>query len=289
MIELLLGGLAVGAVFALVAIGIVLSYRAAGVVNFAHGELMMVSAYAYVLVHDATRGSPGWELVAALGAGAAGGMLCYVLTGLVLRRSAEITLVIGTLGLLILLQSSARHLFTDTPLHADAWLFADRDFSLLGASVPANSVLVVAVTVIAAGLLMYWQRVTVFGQAVLAAAEDPWRAALTGIHVQSTLAISWLVSGVFAGLAGMLLGPVVGVFPTMGADIIFPAFIAAILGGFGSIPGALVGGLLLGVLQTLTVVYLGGAWKEVVMFAFLFAVLIWRPTGLVRLATVRRV
>ncbi|NML47266.1 branched-chain amino acid ABC transporter permease [Ramlibacter sp. G-1-2-2] len=288
MAELVFGGLAIGAVYALVAIGIVLSYRAAGVVNFAHGELMMVAAYAYVLAHD-LGGGPAWQLAAALGAGALGGLLCWVLTGLVLRGAAEITLVIGTLGLLILLQSGARHLFTDTPMPAQAWLFADRDLALFGASVPANALLVVGITVVAAGLLMYWQRVTVFGQAVLAAAEDPWRAALSGIHVQSTLAISWLVSGVFAGLAGMLLGPVVGVFPTMGADIIFPAFIAAILGGFGSVAGALAGGLLLGLLQTFTVVEIGGAWKEVVMFAFLFLVLIWRPTGLVRLAAARKV
>jgi len=286
--ELILGGLAIGSVYSLVAIGIVLSYRAAGVVNFAHGELMMVSAYAYALVHDLT-GSPLWEIVAALGAGAVGGMLCFVLTAVVLRRSTEITLVIGTLGLLILLQSSARHLFTDTPLRAEPWLFSDRDISLFDTLLSANSLLILGLALVAAGLLMYWQRATLFGQAVLAAAEDPWRAALSGIHVQSTLAISWLVSGMLAGLAGMLLGPVVGVFPTMGADIIFPAFIAAILGGFGSIGGALVGGLLLGLLQTLTVVTLGGAWKEVVMFVFLFLVLIIRPSGLVRLATARRV
>lgn len=286
--ELLLGGLAIGSVYALVAIGIVLSYRAASVVNFAHGELMMVSAYAYVLVHDLT-GSPLWEIVAALAAGAIGGLLCFVLTGLVLRRSAEITLVIGTLGLLIVLQSAARHLFTDTPLRAEPWLFTDRDISVFGTLLSANSLLILGVSLAATAMLMYWQRATVFGQSVLAAAEDPWRAALSGIHVQRTLAISWLVSGMLAGLAGMLLGPVVGVFPTMGADVIFPAFIAAILGGFGSIPGALAGGLLLGLLQTLTVVYLGGAWKEVVMFVFLFLVLIWRPSGLVRLATVRRV
>lgn len=288
MIELLFGGLAIGSVYSLVAIGIVLSYRAAGVNNFAHGELVMISAYAYVLVHDLS-GSPFWEIVAALGAGAAGGMLCYVLTGVILRRSAEITLVIATLGLLILLQSSARHLFTDTPLRAEAWVFGERDISLFNALVPANSLVILAVTLLATALLVYWQRATVFGQAVLAAAEDPWRAALTGIHVQSTLAISWLVSGILAGLAGMLLAPVVGVFPTMGADIIFPAFIAAILGGFGSIGGALAGGLLLGLLQTMTVVYLGGAWKEVVMFAFLFLVLIWRPSGLFRLAVARKV
>ncbi|HSV78145.1 MAG TPA: branched-chain amino acid ABC transporter permease [Ramlibacter sp.] len=287
--ELVLGGLAIGSVYALVAIGIVLSYRAAGVVNFAHGELMMVSAYAYVLVHDLTGGSPLWELLAALSAGALGGLLCFVLTGLVLRRAAEITLVIGTLGLLILLQSAARHLFTDTPLRAEPWLFSERQIPVLGTLLSANSLLVLGLSLAAAAMLMYWQRKTVFGQAVLAAAEDPWRASLSGIHVQRTLAISWLVSGMLAGLAGMLLAPVVGVFPTLGADVIFPAFIAAILGGFGSVPGALAGGLLLGVLQTMTVVHLGGAWKEVVMFLFLFMVLIWRPTGLVRLATVRRV
>lgn len=286
--ELVLGGLAIGSVYSLVAIGIVLSYRAAGVNNFAHGELVMISAYAYVLMHDLT-GSPFWEVVAALGAGAAGGLLCFVLTGVILRGSAEITLIIATLGLLILFQSTARHLFTDTPLRAEAWVFGERDVALFNALVPANSLLILGVTVLATALLVYWQRATVFGQAVLAAAEDPWRAALTGIHVQSTLAISWLVSGVLAGLAGMLLAPLVGVFPAMGGDILFPAFIAAILGGYGSIGGALAGGLLLGLLQTMTVVYLGGAWKEVVMFAFLFLVLIWRPSGLYRPVAVRKV
>ena len=174
--ELVLGGLAIGSVYSLVAIGIVLSYRAAGVNNFAHGELVMISAYAYVLMHDLT-GSPFWEVVAALGAGAAGGLLCFVLTGVILRGSAEITLIIATLGLLILFQSTARHLFTDTPLRAEAWVFGERDVALFNALVPANSLLILGVTVLATALLVYWQRATVFGQAVLAAAEDPWRAA----------------------------------------------------------------------------------------------------------------
>ena len=133
------------------------------------------------------------------------------------------------------------------------------------------------------------KKTTTFGRSVLAAAEDPWRAALTGVNVRLTLATSWAVGGALAGLAGLLLAPVIGVFPTMGADVIFPAFIAAILGGFSSIAGALIGGLLLGLIQTYAVVYLGGALKDVATFAFLLAVLLWRPSGLLRMATARRV
>lgn len=277
--SLLLGGLAIGGVYALIAIGIVLCYRATGVVNFAHGELMMIAAYAYAIVHDMT-GSPALEILAAVSAGAAGGLLCFILTGVVMRGAAEMTLVIGTLGILILLQSGARHLFTDTPLRSEGWIFGDRNLALLGASLPANSLLILAALVVTAAAILYWQYGTLYGRAVLAVAEDPWRASLAGIRVQSTLATSWLVSGMLAGLAGMLLGPVIGVFPTMGADVLFPAIVAAILGGFGSVAGAFVGGIVIGLLQTFTVVFLGGAVKEAVMFGFLLLVLLWRPSGL---------
>lgn len=285
---LFLGGLANGAIIALVAIGIVLSYRATGLVNFAHGELMMLSAYTYVLISDLT-GSPVLQIVGALSAGAVGGLICFVLTGIVLAGFAEMTLVISTLGLLILFQSVMRHVFTDIPLRAEPWLFGDQRFSLLGVSLPANSIVILtSVPLVTVGLI-YWQSATVFGRSVLAAAEDPWRAALCGIHVRATLATSWIVSGILAGLAGVLLGPVIGVFPGMGADIVFPAFIAAILGGFGSVAGAMIGGLLLGLLQTYTVVLLGGVMKETVMFGFLLLMLLWRPNGLFSIGIARRV
>jgi branched-chain amino acid transport system permease protein len=286
--DLLVGGLSIGAVYALVAIGIVLIYRATSIVNFAQGELMMASAYCALFVGETT-GSSGLQLFAALGAGALGGLTCFVLTNILLRGSDHMTLVIGTLGLLILLQTSARYLFTDIPMRAEGWLFGDHNVAILGTSVPANSILLLGSAVVVSGALLAWQNGTTYGRAVLAAAEDPWRAALSGIHVRTTLATSWAFGGALAGFAGLLLGPVVGVFPTMGADVIFPAFIAAILGGFHSISGALIGGLLLGLIQTYAVVYLGGAWKEVASFAALLAILLWRPTGLLRAATARRV
>lgn len=286
--ELLIGGLAIGSVYALLAIGVVLVFRATGVVNFAQGEVMMVSAYAYVLVSDRTD-SALLQLLAAVLAGAAGGLLCYLVTSVLLPASSRISQVIGSISLLILLQAGARYVFTDDPLRAEAWLFGDLDVTVLGATVAATSLLTLGAAIFATVALFYWQGVTVYGRAVRAVAEDPWRAALSGIHVARTLATSWAVGGALAGVAAVLVSPVVGVFPTMGVDVIFPAFIAAVLGGFSSILGALAGGLAIGLIQTYAVATFGGSFKDAVMFAVLSGVLLWRPTGIFAARGARRV
>jgi len=286
--DLLIGGLAIGAVYALVALGIVLVYRATSIVNFAQGEFVMVGAYSAVLVAGLVD-SPALEFVAAISAGAICGLICFGLTHYLLRGWSHMGVVIGTLGVLILLQSGARYYFTDIPLPAQSWIFGERNIRIFDASVSVNSITIIVGSSIVALALYIWEKRTIFGRSVLAAAEDQWRAALSGIHVRTTLIVSWMVGGALAGFAGLLLGPVVGVFPTMGADIIFPAFIAAILGGFSSIPGAFIGGLLLGLIQTYAVVYVGGAWKEVATFSVLLAVLLWRPTGLLMMRESRKV
>ena len=286
--DLLIGGLAIGAVYALLAIGIVLVFRATGVVNFAQGEVMMVAAYAYVLAAGYT-GSAVLQMAAALGAGVAAALVCYGVTNLLLPRATRLSQVIGTIAVLVLLQAGTRFLFTDDPMPADPWLFGDQNVVVYGTTVAINSLLILGATVLSAAVLVWWQNATVYGRAVRAVAEDPWRAALSGIHVSSTLATSWAVGGMLAGMAGLLISPVTGVFPTMGDSVIFPAFIAAVLGGFSSIEGALVGGLALGLIQTYAVVLFGGSFKEAVMFAVLLAVLLWRPTGLFAARGVRRV
>jgi branched-chain amino acid transport system permease protein len=286
--DLLIGGLAIGAVYSLVALGIVLVYRATGVVNFAQGELVMVGAYCAVLAAQAT-GSSALEFIAAVGASAFCGLVFFLVTHFLLRGWSHMGVVIGTLGLLILLQSVARYLFTDIPLPAEGWLFGDTNVDLFGVSIAVNSLTILAGSTIVAIGLYVWEKTTIFGRSVLAAAEDPWRAALTGINVRTTLVVSWMMGGALAGFAGLLLGPLIGVFPTMGADLIFPSFIAAILGGFSSVPGAFIGGLLLGIIQTYAVVYLGGAWKEVASFAVLLIILLWRPTGLLMVREARKV
>jgi branched-chain amino acid transport system permease protein len=286
--DVFIGGLAIGAVYALLAIGVVVIFRASGVVNFAQGEVMMASAYAYVLVSQRVD-NPLLQLVAALGAGAAAALLCFVVAHLLLPKATRIAQVIGTLALLILLQAGARYLFTDVPKRAEVWIFGERQFEFLGTSVPANSIMILVVATVTAAALFWWQGYTVYGRAVRAVAEDEWRAALSGIHVRTTLAVSWAVGGVLAGIAGVLISPLIGVFPTMGDAILLPAFIGAVLGGFSSILGALIGGIALGLIQTYSVITLGGAMKEVAMFTVFMLVMLWRPTGIITVAQTRKV
>lgn len=285
--NLMVGGLALGAVYALLAIGVVLVFRASGVVNFAQGEVMMVSAYAYVFASQYFS-TPILQLAIALGAGVLGGLLCYCVTHILLPKSSKISQVIGTLAILILLQASARYLFTDVPLRAEAWIFGDRNLDFLGVSLPINSIMILGATTVATVALFYWQGSTLYGRAVRAVGEDEWRAALCGIHVKTTLAVSWAVGGVLAGMAGILISPLIGVFPTMGDHILLPAFIGAVMGGFSSILGALIGGLALGLIQTYAAVTFGGAMKEVVMFSVFIAFMLWRPTGLFTVQQTRK-
>jgi len=286
--NLLFGGLALGAVYALLAIGVVLIFRASGVVNFAQGELMMVSAYVYVFVsqHFST---PLLQLGVALSAGLLGGLLCYCVAHILLPTGSKIAQVIGTLAILILLQASARYLFTDVPLRAEVWIFGDRNVDLFGNSLPINSIMILGITLISTVAIFYWQGLTLYGRAVRAVAEEEWRAALCGIHVKSTLAVSWAVGGMLAGLAGILISPLIGVFPTMGDSILLPALIGAVMGGFSSILGGLIGGLALGLIQTYATVFFGGSMKEVITFLIFIAVMLWRPTGLFTVQRSRKV
>lgn len=284
--SLLIGGLAIGSIYALVAVGIVMVFKSTGIVNFAHGELLMIGAYAYILTAAITD-SPLVQIVAALGAGAIGGLVCFVVTHFLLRRASEIGLVIGTLALLIFATTGARLLFTDNPRNSPAWIFGSEDIALLGSNVSANALLSFGVALVAGLTLLVWLNFTTVGHSVRAIAEDQWRAALSGVHVKLMLGMSWAIGGILAALGGVLLGPITGVFPTMGGQVIFPAFIAALLGGFTSLGGALLGGFAVGVIQTYAVVYVGGAFRDVIMFALLLAVLLWRPTGLFRAPQLR--
>jgi len=285
-VTILIGGIAIGAVYALVAVGLTLVFRATGVVNFAQGEMLMIGAYTYVL--EAHAGMPPlFQMLGVVVAGIVLGLVFFFVTRILLRNASEITVVIGTLAISILLQAGARLEFTDNPIRAEPWIFGDRDVGVAGATLSINSFTIIAVTAFVGVALYLWFSRSMYGKAMRAVAEDSQRAALTGIPVRSMLLLSWIVGGIVAAIAGALLCPVTGVFPAMGATVLFPAFIAAAIGGFESITGALIGGLLLGVIQTLAVVGVGGVFRDAVTFVVLLAILIWRPQGLFSSARVR--
>lgn len=284
---LAVGGLAIGAVYALIAVGIVLVFRTTGIVNFAQGELLMIGAYAYVLSAGVST-SPAVTILAAVAAGLLAGTLFFVVVHFLLRGRGEITVVIGTLALLVLLQAAARLQYTDNPRRAEGWLFGDATLSLGGANLSANSLLILAVALLTGVGLFLFFRLTPIGKSMLAVAESPHRAALSGIPVRTVLWISWAMGGVLAAVGGVLVSPSTGVFPSIGGVVLFPAVIGALLGGFDSVLGAMIGGLLLGLVETYAVVLVGGAYRDLVVFALLLVVLLVRPSGLFGSRSLRR-
>lgn len=255
--------------------------------NFAQGELLMVGAYAAVLAGGQSS-SPIVQLGATLATGVAAGIVCFALAHVVYRRAEELVVVLGTFGLSMLLQASARLLFTDVPMTGRAWLFGDTDVALPGAIVSANALLTILLALVLTGSLTFWFRYSLVGKAMETVAENQRIAALTGIRVRPMLLASWVIGGVLAALGGMLLVPITGAFPTIGATVLLPAFFVVVIGGFENLEAALIGGFILGLLQTYAVVAVGGALRDVVIFAVLLLVLFVRPTGLLGALQLRR-
>jgi branched-chain amino acid transport system permease protein len=284
----LIGGLSHGSIYALIAVGVALVYRTTGIVNFAQGELVMIGAYAYVVASFWT-GSPLLTMLAALLGGAAAGMIFFVVVHVLLRGREDLRLVVGTIALLTLIQGGARLIATDRPYRAETWLFPDATLHVWGAVLPANALVIIAALLLTALALFLWFSFTIVGKAMAAVAEDPVRSALSGIPVRGMLLISWSAAGAIAAMAGVLISPVTGAFPEMGAQVFLAAVVGGVVGGLDSIIGALVGGLLVGLVQTYAVIAVGGAFRDVVVFALLLAFLLMRPAGLFGSRSLRQV
>ena len=286
--ENVIGGLAIGSVYALIGIGVVLVFRTAGMVNFGQGELVTIGAYAYALA-AAQLTSPILTLLAAIGGGILAGSLFFFVTHILLRGREQLSLVAGTLALLTLIQGAARLAATDRPIRAAPWLFADRMVTIGTAELPGNALVIIAVTAVTAIVLYVWFTRAMFGKLMSAVAEDPVRSALSGIPVRLVLWLSWAGAGALAALAGALVSPNTGAFPTMGAHLFLAAVVGAVVGGIDSVLGALIGGLIVGLLQTFAVVSIGGVYRDVVVFGLLMLMLLLRPSGLFGSRQLRRV
>ena len=285
---ILIGGLALGSIYALIAIGVALVYRTTGLLNFAQGELVAIGAYAYVFASVWTA-SPAVTIVAAAFGGIAAGAVFFFVVHVLLRGHEELRLVVGTIALLTLIQGGARLVATDRPYRAETWLFADRTIMVAGAALPVNSLVIIAVLALVVLGLFFWFSRTTIGKAMAAVAEDPLRSALAGIPVRTMLLLSWAGAGALAAIAGVLISPVTGVFPAMGAQVFLAAVVGAVIGGLDSIFGALIGGLIVGLVQTVAVIMVGGALRDLIVFGLLLIFQLFRPSGLFGSRTLRRV
>jgi branched-chain amino acid transport system permease protein len=285
--QVLVSGLTLGSLYALTALGFVIIFRATSVVNFAQGEMMMLGAiFALVLYQDHGLGYVPSFVLAVAGAW---------LLGVVVERFAYrpllhapvFTVILSTVAVGQMLRSGVR-LFRGNELALFPPVLSATPFSWGGIHLTPLSLGIVLISLGCLAAFVAFFRLTRTGWAMRATAQNKQAAALVGVSVPRVFSISWGISAALAAAAGILLAPLVTVTPDMGA-IGVKGFIAAILGGYSSLYGAVVGGFLLGVLENLAGVYISSAFKDVVIFCVLIAVLVVRPAGLLGVSAIQRV
>lgn len=282
--ETVLNGLALGSVYALIALGFVVIFKASGVMNFAHGSLLLFGGYVTARLHDAIGFVPAVLVGAALAAALAGLVQLLATRGL---RGAEIhTLTILTIGVDVLLSTELnRQVGADYLTMGDPW---GADVTRLGSITVADArIASIAVAVIVIGAFFAAFRWSRWGLSMRSAAADPEAAALMGIRLDRVRLIAWCVAGALAALAAVFLAA----FPAPGLDrttsqIALSAFPAAILGGMDSAVGALIGSLVIGLTAAMAAGYqnelsvLGAGFSDVAPYLVMVLVLLVRPTGL---------
>lgn len=292
--QFLADGILTGALLGLGGVGLTLAYSILRFANFVHGDYLTVGAYAALIVagaiSQALGGSGigpfsfGWPLiialpVAMLATGALALFLDWLLFRPLRRRGEEIVVVMASFGASLALHSLIEFAFTPNPK------YFSRDLQIavpLGGGLratPDEMAVVVLAALTGIGLHLLLTR-TDMGRAMRAVAENPDLARVAGIDPAMVVRATWWLGGGLAALAGVFLGLTVQIRPEMGFDLLLPLFAGVILGGIGSVPGALAGGMIVGVAEALAVPFIGAQWRGGVAFLLLLAVLLVRPQGL---------
>ena len=287
LVHVVVSGLATGSIYALMAISLVIIYNATRTLNFAQGEMLMISTFV---------GWAAWEalalplVVVLLVAVAAAALLAWVIEWAVIRRAISAThfdVLIITLGLSLVLRAAAGLAWTHDQFPFPSF-FDNRPLVLGPVRVAPVSLGIIGGSLglmLALGALFRWTRL---GRAMRAVAQNQRAARLMGISVERVYSASWVLAGVVGAIAGVLIAPVVFLSSSMGL-VVINGFTAAVLGGFGSMPGAVVGGMLLGVLENLAPLWLPAGIKHSVPFLLMIAILMIRPSGVLGRARQRKV
>lgn len=287
LLQYLLSGVTVGAVYALVALGFTLIYSASDVVNFAQGEFVMLGGMITFFAWQAGVPLPLAALLAILAA-AVIGVLLNKLAIEPARGAPVASLIIITIGASIFLRGGAQLVF-DKQLHRFPSFSGDDPLRVFGATILPQSLWVIAGAVaVFLALWLFFAR-TLTGKAVLATANNRIAASLVGINPNHMMTLSFAVSAAIGALAGVLVTPITLTSYDLGVAMALKGFAAAMLGGMGAPAGALVGGLLLGLIEALTAGYVSSVYKDAVAFVLILAILFVRPQGLFGRGTMDRV
>lgn len=278
LMQYLLSGVTVGAVYALVALGFTIIYNASGVVNFAQGEFVMLGGMITVFAFAAGLPLPLAALLAIIATSVIG-VLLYKLAIEPARGAPVVSIIIITIGASIFIQGATQRIF-DKQLHRFPAFSGDDPIQVLGATILPQSLWVIGgAIVVFIGLWIFFTR-TLLGRAVLATSNNRVAAQLVGINTNFVMMLSFALSAGIGAFAGVLVTPITLVSYNVGIGLALKGFAAAMLGGMGNPKGALVGGFLLGIFEALTAGYISSQYKEAAAFIVILAVLFFMPQGL---------
>jgi branched-chain amino acid transport system permease protein len=286
MLQLALSGLSIGSIYALVGLALVLPFKASGVVNFAQGEIVTFGAYLALILSGL--GLPYLAVVPLVLVGAA-------VFGMAIERwlirsivnESEFTLVIVTFAIGLIIKAAIRLHWQDNTFTLDApFVGPPLVFGVLRLN-PAYLVFILSTIVVVTALFLFFGY-SKFGKAMRATTLDSIAARLMGVRIGLVFSAAWALSTMLGAFVGLLLGPLIGINPEIG-HLILKGLVAAVIGGFSSLGGAVIGGLLLGLLETYTGAFLGATFKNLVPFGVLILLLLLRPQGLAGVSRAQRV
>jgi branched-chain amino acid transport system permease protein len=278
-LQQIINGLALGSVYALLALGYTMVYGIIQLINFAHGEIYMIGAFAGL--YATTLGLPLIPtLLIAMVASALAGMIIEKIAYKPLRNSPRITLLITAIGVSLLLQNGMTSLVGSEPKSFPDLLNAGT-INIGAIQIQGDTILMILVSAALVLILQYTVYKTKMGKAMRASSQDIEAASLMGINVNHTISITFAIGSALAGIAGVLVAiSYPSITPYMGVMPGLKAFVAAVLGGIGSIPGALIGGIVIGLLETLSKAYISTNFSDAIVFGVLIIILLIKPSGL---------
>lgn len=280
LIETLISGLSLGSIYALIALGYTMVYGIAKMLNFAHGDIIMVGAYAVIVAVFSANLPPVIAVFVGVAVCALLGVAIEFLAYKPLRSAPPLSVLITAIGVSYFLQNMALLVFGSEQKAFPAFISLPT-VRLGQVEIDGITLATLAVTAaIMAGLTLFINKTRV-GKAMRAVSEDKGAAELMGISVNRTITLTFAIGSALAAVASIFYGSAyVYIKPTTGAMPGIKAFTAAVFGGIGSIPGAMLGGILLGVIEQMSKTYISTLWADAIVFGVLVVVLVVRPTGL---------
>lgn len=276
-----MSGLVIGCIYGLIALGYSLIYRASGLMNFSQGDILTIGAFMGYTFYSMLKLPFIVAFILTVLVQVALGMLLErgIIRRLIGKNVDFIYVVLATIAVSYIMQNGAM-IGWGTKIFYFPSIFKVFSVKIFGINIQSEAAFCIVVSVILMIALHIFIKYTAYGTAMRASAMDAKAAKACGVDPAMTTALTWGISSAIAGLAGMLIGPVYGVFINLGAAIGRKGFAGAVIGGFGNMYGALLGGALLGIIETVTSAYVSSVYRDVVSYGLLLVFLFVKPTGI---------